>query len=315
MSAGVALLTVEDLTVTFGYVHAVNQLSFEVRSGELIGLIGPNGAGKTTVIDALTGFVRSTGTVHLDGKRIDHLTAHRRARRGLTRTFQSLQLFEDLSVAENLQVGGERRRPGALSLLVPARGRSDEDVDTALEAVGLAGAGRRMPDDLSHGQRKLVSVARGLAARPRLLLLDEPAAGLDNTESLELGRRLRAVVAAGTTVLMVDHDMGLVLSVCDRVVVLDRGGLLAVGDPESVRRSPQVVAAYLGTAAAAEEAHTGESVEAMEAAAAAQVVETAEDTAVEHSHAFGEVTSPEPLNAVAAPREADGTGQVPETAQ
>jgi branched-chain amino acid transport system ATP-binding protein len=244
------LLSVNALRVAYGGVVAVNDVDLTVDAGSVVGLIGPNGAGKTSMIDALTGYhVPASGTVVFDGDDITRLRAHLRARRGLVRTFQSVELFDDLTVHENLLVASERL--GVLSALSSLFARTSkdprDDVEWALDICGLADVRDRLPTELSHGRRKLVGVARALAQRPRLVLLDEPAAGLDTDESLELGRHLRALPEAGVTVLLVDHDMGLVLSVCDQIVVLDFGSVIARGTPEQIRHDEAVVAAYLGS--------------------------------------------------------------------
>jgi branched-chain amino acid transport system ATP-binding protein len=246
-----ALLDVEALSVTFGGLHAVANLGLSVEEGTLVGLIGPNGAGKTTCIDALTGFVPCRGRITFDGTDITGARAHRRARLGLGRTWQSLELFDDLTVRENLQVAAEPQSLGGFlaDFVHPARRRDQSGVEFALDAVGLAGLADRMPGEVSQGQRKLVGVARALAARPRLVCMDEPAAGLDSTESRQLGQQLRHLVDGGTTVLLVDHDMGLVLDVCDRVHVIEYGRKIAEGPPGEIARNPLVVEAYLGTTA------------------------------------------------------------------
>jgi branched-chain amino acid transport system ATP-binding protein len=245
-----ALLDVDALRVTYGGVTAVDGVDLEVPEGKVVGLIGPNGAGKTSTIDALTGYhAPSKGTVVFDGEDITSMRAHVRARRGLARTWQSVELFDDLTVDENLLVASERM--GVLQalrdLLLPIGAHPRDDVDWALELCGLADVADRKPTELSHGRRKLVGVARALAQRPRLVLMDEPAAGLDTAESAELGRHLRALPGEGVTVLLVDHDMNLVLSICDEVVVLDFGQVIARGTPAEIRRNEAVIAAYLGS--------------------------------------------------------------------
>jgi branched-chain amino acid transport system ATP-binding protein len=250
-----AVLATSGLSVRFGGVHAVEGVDLAVEEGQLVGLIGPNGAGKTTFIDAITGFVRYTGVVELDGQDLTGLPPHARARRGLARTWQSTELFDDLTVRENLEVGAERPSFFALAAEVVGRripaGASAGDALTLLDLDGIADA---MPAELTQGQRKLVGVARAIAMRPRLLCLDEPAAGLDTRESEDLGQRLRQIADAGTTTLLIDHDMGLVLTICDSIVVLEFGKVIAAGPPDQVRRDARVVQAYLGGEAASQEA-------------------------------------------------------------
>jgi branched-chain amino acid transport system ATP-binding protein len=245
------ILQARGVSVHYGGVQALADADLDVREGELVGLIGPNGAGKTTLVDALTGFVRYTGTVTLDDDDLTGLPPHQRARRGLARTWQSIELFDDLTVWENLAVGSGRSSFWDLAKdLVRPAAASAAEIERALDLVELGWAAELMPDELSQGQRKLVGVARAIAPGPRLLLLDEPAAGLDTSESEELGRRLRALAHAGSSMLLIDHDMGLVLGVCDRIVVLEFGKVIASGTPDEVRRERRVVEAYLGSAGA-----------------------------------------------------------------
>jgi branched-chain amino acid transport system ATP-binding protein len=231
-------LVVAGLTVTFGATQVVRDVELTVAAGEIVGLIGPNGAGKTSLIDAATGFVDSTGTVTVAGRRVDGKPPHSRARLGLARTFQSLELFEDLAVGENLRVAAAST-PG------------DGDVAATLAAFGLTATADQLPSTLSHAQRKSVALARAAVTGPHVVMLDEPAAGLDADERAELIRQLRVLAAAGRAVLVVDHDMGLVLEVCDRVYVLQAGAVLSSGPPEQVRADERVQAAYLGAAPAA----------------------------------------------------------------
>jgi len=244
------ILRTRELSVSFGGVRALTGVDLEVSEGQLVGLIGPNGAGKTTFVDAITGFVSYHGSVELDGRTLDGLPAHARAKLGLVRTWQATELFDDLTVRENVAVAAYR--PSFLTtikeLFTPPPA-SPPSVDEALELLGIASLASEMPADLSQGQRKLVGVARALAERTRVLCLDEPAAGLDTAESEQLGRELRQVADAGTAMLLIDHDMGLVLGICDDVYVLEFGKLIAHGPPQVVRADPAVIEAYLGSAA------------------------------------------------------------------
>jgi ABC-type branched-subunit amino acid transport system ATPase component/branched-subunit amino acid ABC-type transport system permease component len=230
-----SLLDVRNLTVRYGGVVAVDDVTFSVQSGQIVGLIGPNGAGKTTTIDALCGFHPYEGSVVLGAQDVAGYAPHRRAALGLARTFQLAGVSDDLTVEENIQVGqhiAKSHDPAVLTRI--------------LEDLGLVEMRDLQVSMLSQGQRQLVSVARALAGEPRLLLLDEPAAGLDSTESLWLAERLRGVRDRGVTILLVDHDMSLVLNLCDTITVLNFGALIASGTPEEIRRNQQVSTAYLG---------------------------------------------------------------------
>ena len=244
-----AVLETEGLTVRFGGVVAVDQVSLDCRPGELTGLIGPNGAGKTTFIDAVTGFLpgNTAGRVRFRGRDLTGMAPHRVAWAGLTRTWQSLELFDDISVRSNLDVASRRLTPrGAVSDYVLGS-PVPESVSEVMELLGLGDVADRQPTELSQGRRKLVGVGRALVAGAALVMLDEPAAGLDRAETVWLGDRLRSLVEAGYDMLLVDHDMSLVLRVCDRIHVLELGSLIATGAPAEIRDDPTVVAAYLGS--------------------------------------------------------------------
>jgi len=242
-------LAVHGLTVRFGAVAAVNDVSLELHGGEVLGVIGPNGAGKTTLVDAISGYVTATGEITLNGEPIQTLSAHRRSRAGITRSFQSLELFEDLSVAENLMVASERNgRLANLSSLAWSRQPTLEPAAVAvLKEFDLTDSLERAPADLTYGQRRLLGISRAVATHPRVLMLDEPAAGLDDHDRRELTTLLRRLADTWRiAVLLIEHDVDLVMSVSDRVVALEFGEVIAEGTPDAVRRDPEVVRSYLG---------------------------------------------------------------------
>ena len=243
-----SLLSTHAMSVTFGGLRAVDRVDIEVAPGALVGLIGPNGAGKTTFIDGITGFVPTAGRIMFDGHDLGQLPPHKRASLGLGRTWQSLELFDDLTVEENLQVAADRQTAGnfLLDMVHPGRKRERKSVAVALELLGIEHLAASMPNEISQGQRKLVSAARALATRPKLLCMDEPAAGLDTNESMQLGRGLRDIVASGVSIFLVDHDMDLVLNICDYVYVIEFGEKIAEGTPAEITKNPRVVKAYLG---------------------------------------------------------------------
>jgi sulfate-transporting ATPase len=245
-------LVVEGLTVRFGEVTAVSNLDVTVRPGEIVGLIGPNGAGKTTFIDAVTGFVRSTGAVRLGAEDLSGRPASRRVRAGLARSWQSLELFEDISVLENMQIASDAASrnwlDGVRELVWPRAIRLTGPVRMAISDFGLRSELSRKPGELSYGLRRLVAIARATALSPSVLMLDEPAAGLSDVGSQELGTLLRRLADDwGLGILLIEHDVDLVMSLCERVVVLDFGVKIAEGTPEEIRRDPAVVSAYLGS--------------------------------------------------------------------
>ncbi len=243
-------LAVENLTVRYGAVVAVDGVSLSVAPGEVVGLIGPNGSGKTTLIDAVTGFVPlAGGSFTLGGRRLDLRTAVGRSRAGLSRSFQSFELFDDLSVRENLQAAADSRDLASyvLDVVAPRRSRLTGGVEATVEEFGLVEHLDRRAGDLDYGTRRLLAIARAVATGPSVLLLDEPAAGLSDPEVKRLGTLLRRLADdRGIGVLLVEHEVELVMAVCDSVVVLDFGRVIGRGTPEEIRQDPAVVAAYLG---------------------------------------------------------------------
>ena len=238
-----ARMEISGLTVQFGGLVAVNDLSLSIRAGTIIGLIGPNGAGKTTTFNAITGLQPlSSGSIVVNGRTITDLPSHKRARLGIGRTFQRLELFGDMTVYETVLVGAEFRQSWSNVKADPHTVAVD-----AVARVGLSHVADERADLLPTGQARRVELARALAAKPRLLLLDEPASGQDADETAEFSALLRSLAAEGIGILMVEHDMGLVMAVCDHIYVLDFGSLIAEGTSEQIQNDPIVLEAYLGT--------------------------------------------------------------------
>ena len=245
------ILAVRQLSRLYGGVAAVSSVDLSVARGDLLGIIGPNGAGKTTLFNLMTGFERpTTGEVFFAGLRVDGIRPHRIARMGLSRTFQNLRLAPGLNVFDNVSAGaiGHVGFPPWLAFM---RGRRASEIADrtwrALDRAGLAGDAERPAGSLSYGKRKYLEIARALAAEPRLLILDEPAAGLNETETAGLALFIRSLHEEGMTVLLVEHDIDLVMSICTRVAVLAAGRKIAEGTPDAVRADRIVQEAYLGT--------------------------------------------------------------------
>ena len=249
-----SLLTLTDVTEVFGGLVAVNDLSFSVDEGSVVGLIGPNGAGKTTVFNCITGnYAPERGSIRFAGRDITGLAPHRIVELGIARTFQSIRLFGRLPVVENVLAGRHcRMKAGLFACMLHTPGQRREEraaVARSLEElsfVGLADQAEAMAQALSYGNQRLLEIARALASDPRLLILDEPAGGMNDQETAALVELIRAIRARGITILLIEHDMRLVMQVCEKLVVLEHGTLIAEGEPAALRENPAVIEAYLG---------------------------------------------------------------------
>ncbi|NVI80133.1 ABC transporter ATP-binding protein [Janthinobacterium sp. BJB312] len=251
------MLTINNLSKSFGGVHAVQDVSFTVKEGNIHSVIGPNGAGKTTLFNLITGvYTPSKGEILLNGENVAAMSPDALARRGMSRTFQNLQVCMNMTAIDNVMVGAHLRLNQNLfasMLRLPSVRRADAACrDEAAGLMEFVGVGRHIDDEagqMSYGALKRLEIARALAAKPKVLLLDEPAAGLNHTETGEIETLIRKVAQSGVTVVLVEHDMKLVMNLSDHILVLDYGKKLAEGTAAEVRANPDVVAAYLGVAA------------------------------------------------------------------
>lgn len=248
------ILQISGLTVRFGGLAAVDDVSFDVMQGQVHGLIGPNGAGKTTCFNLISGLTQeTTGEIRFAGERIDKLPSWRRASKGLARTFQNIRIFPDMSVLEAVMSGLHVRLRGGLAPVLfrlpgfrAEERRARDRAYEVLDVVGLGEMASHRCGDLPYGDQRRLEIGRALAGEPRLLLLDEPAAGMNPTETQALEGLLQRIKAAGTTLLLVEHDMHFVMRLCDEITVLNFGRLVAAGTPSEIRSNPTVIEAYLG---------------------------------------------------------------------
>ncbi|HEX7057998.1 MAG TPA: ABC transporter ATP-binding protein [Bacilli bacterium] len=249
------ILQVENIGKRFGGISALQGVSFAIREGEIYGLIGPNGAGKTTMFNLITAmFAPTSGQIRFMGERISGLKTHRITKKGICRTFQNIRLFARLSVMDNVMVGSHcRGRSGVFSGVLRTKAERAEErnirerAEQLLQLVGLYPERDVTAENLSYGKQRRLEIARALASEPKLLLLDEPAAGMNEKETQDLAMLIRQIRAQNITVLLIEHDMPLVMKLCDRIAVLNFGQKIAEGTPQEVRGNQDVIAAYLGT--------------------------------------------------------------------
>lgn len=250
-----SLLELDSVTKTFGGLVAVNDVSFTVEEGSIVGLIGPNGAGKTTVFNLITGNYRpNSGNIRFNGQSITSTSTHKIVELGIARTFQTIRLFQNMSAMENVLAGRHCRMAsgilGAMLHLPSYKAEEKLAIERAfaeLDFVGLADQHDNLAKNLSYGNQRLLEIARALATQPRFIILDEPAGGMNDQETAQLIGTIEAIRARGISVLLIEHDMSLVMKVCEKLIVLEYGAKIAEGSPSEIKRNPRVIEAYLGS--------------------------------------------------------------------
>lgn len=248
------MLTLEQATIQFGGLTAVDHVSFTVEKGQIFGVIGPNGAGKTTLFNLVSGVHKLTsGSITFNGKNLSNLEPFRIAESGIARTYQNINLFSNLTVLENAMIGRHIKSSSGLASAIFRTSRQKEEEaaiqDKCMELLAFMGLEHKanlLAKNLSYGEQRCLEIARAMASEPQLLLLDEPAAGMNSTEKVELTEMIQKIQETGITILLVEHDMKLVMKITDRIAVLNFGKMIALDTPENVQNNPEVVAAYLG---------------------------------------------------------------------
>ncbi len=254
MTDNLNILSIKGISISFGGLKALSDVNIDVKKNTVQGIIGPNGAGKSTLFNVITGLIKpNSGAISLDGSKLGHVKAHQLVPLGISRTFQNIRLFKEMTVLDNVLIGQHVHSPTPiLSILLNGKksreyeNKSIEKAIAALEFMGIEDKKDEIVKNLAYGQQRLVEFARALAAEPKIIMLDEPAAGMNPTEKLNLLSIIGKLREEGYTLILIEHDMKLVMNICDYISVLDHGKIISQGKPEEVRKNPDVISAYLG---------------------------------------------------------------------